>query len=731
MIMAQGSVELEYQCKHDDAWYVVSVEMRGNELVVHYLDSGDVCDCDEILSMEEFNSSRSRFRLACRHLQDEHCDQVEEGMQICALYVTDAQETKFFDAIVKQVCRSTHCSIDDEDQCTCAFKVLWQAGPNACRITSVSCQNICLLTTGSIESHPVIREFVKLVRSNEQELSLDLNSMAVELKADQMNSHLSADMRREEDYSLSGHGGTKRSSSSLEEQKDGKIMEGNVGKRIFLHYSRGNVKQWTLKNSEMFTGGRKVQDYNHKTVNLKDSKNLLQHGDDLDCKVHIVKSVNIHTESKRNKIGSPESLPAVVDLSSDDEDDYSPSKKKCDYRSQNLNRQHDDHIKSQKELSTVDEIKADCTCICECHRNAWSRNDKVTIFRCNYEGQKNISAIQHHCNGHFLPEKSNSYSSVYVDSADMPFSESDHNLQRNLHFTCKECQKTSTSSMRLYSRPSQSNIRQSTLPACNQCRTYSGNTFTAHRQYFFHSSICRCNELPISDVSAFSEDEPVYDGAGTGHFKVSNGKHCRNSMKPMLSSERENMMIQMGLNESRCRCTDAGCEHCYEDVRTEERQFYSLEVLGLDNLEKDVNPFDVKEVITSMGCRVAHVHILPTLKLEQFTRGFVWFQDRASLMKALDCLQDDNFFVVSSNGRPWVSLDIDDGVFGTGSISEGFNIKSKYCKQCTPSKILVVPKGTKDFEKAKRRKNLFLEFKEQFTLLHKRLEFEEKMFNQS
>lgn len=601
--MAKGSIELEYQCKDDDAWYVVSVELRGNELLVHYIDSGDDFEYDEILSIEEFKSSRSRFRLACRQLQDEHCDQVQEGMQICALCITDDQEIKFFDAIVKQVCKSEHCSIDGEDQCTCTFKVLWQAGPNAFRITSVSCQNVCLLTTGSIEIHPIIREFVKLVQSNEQELSLDLHPMAIESKTDQMNSHLSADTRREEnfeDYSLSGHGDTKRSPSSLamenrdegynskrkseqltveEEQTDGKIIEGNVGKRIFLHYSRGNVKRRTVKHSEMFTSGRNVEDYNQK-------------------------------------------------------------------------------------------------------------------------------------------------------NSDMPFSECDHNLQSN-HVTCKVCQKTSLSSTKLCSRPSQSNIRQSSLPAYNPCKTSSGDTLTAHCQCFFHSSLRRCNELPISAVSALTKDESIYDGAETDYLRVSNGRHCRNCIKPMLSSERGNMMIETDLNESRCCCTGCVCEQCYGDVIAQGREFSALEALVLDNLEKDVNPFDVKEFITSLGCRVTHVHVLPALKLEQFTRGFVWFQDRASLVKALNCFQDESFFIVSSNGRPWILPDIDDGAFGTGSISESFNIKSECRKQCTPSKILIVHKGTEDFEKAKRRKTLFLEFKEQLTLLHKRLVFEEKMFNES
>jgi hypothetical protein len=53
--------------------------------------------------------------------------------------------------------------VDDEEQCTCTFKVLWQAGPVANQRTSVSCANICLLTAGSIETHPVINDLLRLV----------------------------------------------------------------------------------------------------------------------------------------------------------------------------------------------------------------------------------------------------------------------------------------------------------------------------------------------------------------------------------------------------------------------------------------------------------------------------------------------------------------------------------------------------------------------------------------
>jgi hypothetical protein len=71
----------------------------------------------------------------------------------------------------------------------------------------------------------------------------------------------------------------------------------------------------------------------------------------------------------------------------------------------------------------------------------------------------------------------------------------------------------------------------------------------------------------------------------------------------------------------------------------------------LDNLEKDVSHSDVIKVMSTMACGIVQVYIFPCLKFEKFTRGYVWFKDHTSLMKAYALLQDDNFFIVSSSGR--------------------------------------------------------------------------------
>lgn len=149
----------------DGAWYDVAIELTGPHLKVHYEEFDE--DDDENLRWEkEFKTVddvRSRLRFSSKQLQDQHCERLKEGMNICASFSTDGEDNKFFDAVVEQVHRSEHPLVDGERQCACVFKVLWQAGPAANQTTSVSCENICLLTAGSIETHPVINDLLRLV----------------------------------------------------------------------------------------------------------------------------------------------------------------------------------------------------------------------------------------------------------------------------------------------------------------------------------------------------------------------------------------------------------------------------------------------------------------------------------------------------------------------------------------------------------------------------------------
>lgn len=90
----------------DDAWYDVSVKLiKPSYLKVHYPEFPE--DEDEMLQLEDIKTSedvKSRFRIVSRQLQDQHCDQVKEGMVICASCSSnEGKDFSFFDATVEQV----------------------------------------------------------------------------------------------------------------------------------------------------------------------------------------------------------------------------------------------------------------------------------------------------------------------------------------------------------------------------------------------------------------------------------------------------------------------------------------------------------------------------------------------------------------------------------------------------------------------------------------------------
>lgn len=158
------------------------------------------------------------------------------------------------------------------------------------------------------------------------------------------------------------------------------------------------------------------------------------------------------------------------------------------------------------------------------------------------------------------------------------------------------------------------------------------------KEFEAHPAECKYCDLHSCDINTSSEDESF-------DVEVTSCNCCGNYLKPIVWSNRPSTRTHKDPQEAICGSKGAGLVHCSED-----KLFYHSEVLVLDNLEKDVRPSDVKKVVACVTCAV-QVYIFPSLKFEQFTRGFVWFQDNSSLMKALALLQNDDFFFVSSKGR--------------------------------------------------------------------------------
>jgi hypothetical protein len=63
-----------------------------------------------------------------------------------------------------QVSRFKHIRVSGEEQCMCTYDILWLAGPKKGQRTTVHCENIYLLQSGSIQNHPVLKDFLKFLR---------------------------------------------------------------------------------------------------------------------------------------------------------------------------------------------------------------------------------------------------------------------------------------------------------------------------------------------------------------------------------------------------------------------------------------------------------------------------------------------------------------------------------------------------------------------------------------
>ncbi|XP_057857088.2 uncharacterized protein LOC131066363 isoform X1 [Cryptomeria japonica] len=152
---------LEYKSA-DGAWYEVSLKLENDKLIIHF--EGDFAGArDEEFSLEnvkDLQELEAAFRLPSRQLIDKECEKVTPGMVVCASHTGVDRRT--FDARVEKVTGSKvkHISVDGEEQCNCIYEVLWLAGPYERERTSIYCENIYLLQSKKIQSHPVIKGVV-------------------------------------------------------------------------------------------------------------------------------------------------------------------------------------------------------------------------------------------------------------------------------------------------------------------------------------------------------------------------------------------------------------------------------------------------------------------------------------------------------------------------------------------------------------------------------------------
>ncbi|KAF5205479.1 Sawadee domain containing protein [Thalictrum thalictroides] len=161
-----NSSSVDFQSE-DEAWYPVRLVLQGETLIVKYCDFpneyNDRYKAEGFKDSKELEGFTKRFRPTPIQLQDNQCQEVVEGMTICASYV-DGNDVKYYDAVVESVTFKNH-KFENEEVCTCTFGIIWLHGQKtAGNRAEIVAAHICLLQPERAPEDPTLSCFLKISR---------------------------------------------------------------------------------------------------------------------------------------------------------------------------------------------------------------------------------------------------------------------------------------------------------------------------------------------------------------------------------------------------------------------------------------------------------------------------------------------------------------------------------------------------------------------------------------
>ncbi|KAL4555349.1 hypothetical protein LXL04_037967 [Taraxacum kok-saghyz] len=145
----------------------------------------------------------------------------------------------------------------------------------------------------------------------------------------------------------------------------------------------------------------------------------------------------------------------------------------------------------------------------------------------------------------------------------------------------------------------------------------------------------------------------------------------------------------------------------------------------LENLEKNLSPVIMTEFIHEQTSITTSAFVFPSLSTETYARGAVIVDTRQKLKMIHEFITNPNHFIVSKlTGRPWV---IGEDVFRDGAFNINLHmLQPKSENKNIGGKLKLVRLGTEEYERAKKSKDLYMEFRNHVNGLVKRLDMEEK-----
>ncbi|XP_038714519.1 uncharacterized protein LOC120008082 [Tripterygium wilfordii] len=166
--------EVEFRSYLDDAWYNVRLVLDGEKLTVKYSnfpdDQNSVFEPGSFNSLEELKEFQGRFRALSAQLQDNECQKVVKGTEVCAAYTFNSDDVRFYDAVVDDVVSQKHSIENGEEECRCTFILLWQHGLYADCLSSNNIESMCLIQHNA-QLDPMVSSFLAIAREKIKAIS--------------------------------------------------------------------------------------------------------------------------------------------------------------------------------------------------------------------------------------------------------------------------------------------------------------------------------------------------------------------------------------------------------------------------------------------------------------------------------------------------------------------------------------------------------------------------------
>ncbi|KAK7393784.1 hypothetical protein VNO78_22348 [Psophocarpus tetragonolobus] len=152
----------------------------------------------------------------------------------------------------------------------------------------------------------------------------------------------------------------------------------------------------------------------------------------------------------------------------------------------------------------------------------------------------------------------------------------------------------------------------------------------------------------------------------------------------------------------------------------------NMYMILITNIDKELSPSTITEFLQRHSSISARVFVFPSYSMELYTRGAIMVDSARELQELWDFLNNPNYIITSSTGRPWV---IHEKLVGLENIKASIGSlvhMSKKRKSGTNINLKVVHSGSQTFKIASNMRDLFLAFFEHQERLHKRLALEER-----